>query len=125
MLNSTSKYAIKALVDLAHRDPNIFISIQTLAKATKVPEAYLSKIFKTLTAAGIVESRRGVGGGIKIKKKSINFYRICEILDDPIIQQHCLLSKHACDKKKPCPYHSEWKKERESILRFLKRSKIA
>ncbi len=65
MLSQTVEYALRAVVQLAYKQP-LLCSTSELAEATKVPSAYLSKVLQSLVKAGIVHSQRGVGGGMTL-----------------------------------------------------------
>src|SRR5207253_3973285 len=39
-----------------------------IAKVTRVPRAYLSKVLQSLSRAGLVHSQRGIGGGMTLTK---------------------------------------------------------
>ena len=65
MLSQTVEYALRAVTHLAFVQPKL-CSTQQLAKSTKVPPAYLSKVLQSLVKAGIVHSQRGVGGGMSL-----------------------------------------------------------
>ncbi len=128
MLSASSKYALRALLCLAKYQDNseTFMRVDVLSEEAGVPAPYLSKIIKILARKDIVETRRGLTGGVRLgaNKKKITFFDICEALDEPIINEECLLSKKACNANAPCPLHHEWKKNREGIYKFLKRAKI-
>src|SRR5579871_1765149 len=68
MLSQTVEYALRAVVHLAAESPALRTTDQ-VAKATRVPKAYLSKVLQSLTRAQIVESHRGLGGGMTLAKK--------------------------------------------------------
>lgn len=38
----------------------------SLARTTRIPPSYLAKVMQGLVRAGVVESRRGVGGGFRL-----------------------------------------------------------
>jgi Rrf2 family protein len=65
MLSQTSEYALRAVTHLGQYVPQPRTTEQ-IAEATKVPAAYLSKVLQALRRAGIVDSRRGVGGGVTL-----------------------------------------------------------
>jgi len=67
MFSQTVEYALRAVVHLADRAPASRTTDQ-IAAATRVPRAYLSKVLHSLTAAGLVQSQRGVGGGMALAK---------------------------------------------------------
>jgi len=39
-----------------------------IAQRTQIPPGYLSKVLRTLSQAGLLESRRGIGGGFMLAK---------------------------------------------------------
>ncbi len=67
MLSQTVEYALRAACFLSDKAPEPQTTRQ-IAKVTKVPSAYLSKILQQLGRAGLVRSQRGVGGGISLTK---------------------------------------------------------
>ena len=64
----TVEYSLRAVVYLAGVSPKS-VSTEAVAKATKVPPAYLAKVIRSLVKVGILASRRGIGGGICLLKK--------------------------------------------------------
>jgi Rrf2 family transcriptional regulator, nitric oxide-sensitive transcriptional repressor len=67
MFSQTVEYALRAVVHLAAKAPSAQTTDQ-IATATLVPKAYLSKVLQGLCHAKIVQSKRGLGGGIVLTK---------------------------------------------------------
>ncbi|MBI3864240.1 MAG: Rrf2 family transcriptional regulator [Planctomycetia bacterium] len=67
MISQTVEYALRAVVHLASEAPAARTTDQ-VAKATRVPRAYLSKVLQSLGRAGLVRSQRGIGGGMTLTK---------------------------------------------------------
>jgi Rrf2 family protein len=67
MLSQTVEYALRAVVCVAAESPQACTTGQ-IAKITRVPKAYLSKVLQALVRAGILHSQRGIGGGITLVK---------------------------------------------------------
>ena len=67
MFSQTVEYALRAVVHLAQHAP-AGRTTEQVADATKVPKAYLSKVLQGLSRAGVVQSQRGIGGGISLVK---------------------------------------------------------
>jgi Rrf2 family protein len=67
MFSQTVEYALRAVVHLADQFPSPRTTDQ-IAIATLVPKAYLSKVLQGLCHAGIVQSKRGLGGGMVLTK---------------------------------------------------------
>ena len=86
MFPQTVEYALRAVVHLAHQAPEPRTTEQ-IAEATKVPKAYLSKVLQGLSRGGVVQSQRGVGGGITLRKSPIDL-TILEVVNavEPIVR---------------------------------------
>lgn len=67
MFSDTVEYALRAVVYLATR-PGESVTTGEVAERTQVPAAYLAKILQGLAKKGIVDSQRGVGGGVSLAK---------------------------------------------------------
>jgi Rrf2 family transcriptional regulator, nitric oxide-sensitive transcriptional repressor len=78
MFSSTAEYALRAIVFLATREQEAggsraegnggLFSSQSIAKVTKVPPRYLTKVMQDLVEAGLVESQRGRHGGFALAR---------------------------------------------------------
>ncbi len=66
-LSLTTGYAIEALACLA-RSNGSSMRVGEIADLTEMPSPYLSKIFQRLGDAGIVESKRGYRGGVRLSR---------------------------------------------------------
>lgn len=65
--SQTTGYAIEALACLARHAPDSML-VREIAGQTEIPLPYLSKIFQRLAEAGIVESKRGYKGGVRLTR---------------------------------------------------------
>jgi len=61
MLSHTVEYALRAMVTLA--GDTKARTAQEIAKSSRVPLDYLSKVLNSLTRAGLLTAQRGRGGG--------------------------------------------------------------
>ncbi|MCC6980847.1 MAG: Rrf2 family transcriptional regulator [Candidatus Melainabacteria bacterium] len=68
MISQTTEYALRAIVYLAMHSDTAFTTLQ-IAKATRVPPAYLAKVMRALGKANLVNSQRGFGGGFELTRK--------------------------------------------------------
>jgi Rrf2 family protein len=105
VLSQTVEYALRAACFLADRSPAPQTT-QQIAKVTKVPGAYLSKILQQLGRAGIVRSQRGMNGGISLVKPPDEL-TILEVVNavDPVQRiRECPLGLPAHGKRL-CPLH--------------------
>ncbi len=83
MISQTAEYALRAMVFLAMQESTV--TGQQIAKVTKVPPGYLSKLMHLLVKAKLVDSQRGIGGGFILSKKP-NEISILDVVNavDPI-----------------------------------------
>jgi Rrf2 family nitric oxide-sensitive transcriptional repressor len=68
MFSQTVEYALRAMVQLAADAPAASTTKEIAAK-TKVPSAYLAKVLQSMRRAGLIYSRRGVGGGVTLAEQ--------------------------------------------------------
>jgi len=81
-LSLTTGYAIEALSYLA-RHAGESMRVGEIADIAEIPPAYLSKIFQRLADAGIVESKRGYKGGVRLNRQpeKLNLLEIDEAVE--------------------------------------------
>lgn len=67
MFSVTTEYAMRAMAWLA-LSPDTLVPTALLAAKTKVPPHYLAKVLQYLAGADLIQGRRGVRGGYKLKR---------------------------------------------------------
>jgi Rrf2 family protein len=82
LFSSTAEYALRAVVYLATSRGGLCGS-RTIARATRVPPRYVSKILRDLVEAGIVGSRRGPHGGFLLARdaRAISVLEVVNAVD--------------------------------------------
>jgi Rrf2 family nitric oxide-sensitive transcriptional repressor len=82
MFSQTVEYALRAMAQLAAEAPEA-ATTQHIAECTHVPGAYLAKVLQSLRRAGLIHSRRGVGGGVKLARppKKINLLEVINAVE--------------------------------------------
>ncbi len=107
MFSQTVEYALRAMVQLTYTSPSA-CSTDQIAESTLVPRAYLSKVLQGLRRAGLVESRRGIGGGISLALKPDQI-SILDIVDavEPIKRITTCPLGIANHGTRLCPLHSK------------------
>lgn len=104
MVSQTVEYALRAMSHLATRRGTATTSA-FIARATRVPQGYLSKIMRALVCADLVRSFRGPHGGF-VLARDIRSITILDIVNavDPIRRiQRCPLENPAHHTL--CPLH--------------------
>ena len=115
MFSQTVEYALRAVVHLASEAPSPRTT-EEIAKATKVPAAYLAKVIQNLVQTGVLRSQRGIGGGIALVKKPSEL-TILEVVNavDPIRRIKTCPLELAAHGVKLCPLHKRVDQALESV----------
>ncbi len=125
MFSNKVAYAIRCLVYLSSRSEPVLI--RNISDDTGMPRPFLAKIINTLTRKGFLHSQRGIGGGISLLKKpdQISICDICIALDDPLLDDRCIVGLPDCSAENACAFHAFWSKQKEKIIKFLSKNTIA
>lgn len=128
MLSQTSKYALRALVELARLPDGEAIGGRELAEATAIPPQYLAKIMLALRNAGYVAATRGSGGGYRLSKpaNTIALIAVMEVFEGHAARPECFLGiNKECDPTHPCSAHASWGSLRAMYLGFLEHTMVS
>ena len=112
-VSTRGDYACRALLTLAlHGDGRTPTSVREIADRTGLPQPYLEQILLALKGAGLVRSKRGVGGGYVLARDpdQILLSQIVSAVDGPITagdfgEPH---TNGACDHEGQCVLLSIW-----------------
>ena len=103
MLSQRGRYALKALLFLARRDPEQ-MGVSAIAEAEQIPRKYLEAIMTELRKAQIVESTRGWSGGYRLARPAdlITFGEVIRLTDGPLALLPCA-SRNFYKRCEDCP----------------------
>ena len=112
-VSTRGDYASRALLSLAlHDEGGIPTSVRDVAERTGLPQPYLEQILLALKGAGLVRSKRGVGGGYVLARhpSEITLGQIVSAVDGPIVagdfgEPH---QYGACDHEGQCVLLTVW-----------------
>lgn len=121
LLSQGSQYALSAVIALAKQPQGTTISAAKLAEPLNCPAAYLSQILSKLKPSGIINSRRGLNGGVYLARRpnEITLMEVIEAIDGAEFFTQCFLGIEGCGSIEPCPFHEFWSKERNKIQHWL------
>lgn len=127
MLNQSAEYAVRVAVRLAKLEPGAWAQANDLAADVDVPANYLSKVMNQLAAAGVLESRRGRGGGFRLRRPAdaITMGDVVAPFDPPGRYHECLLGGSRCNAETACEAHEHWKPIADRMLAFLNETTVA
>jgi Rrf2 family protein len=112
-VSTRGDYASRALLSLALRTDGVApTSVRDIAERTGLPQPYLEQILLALKGAGLVRSKRGVGGGYVLARpaREITLGQIVSAVDGPIMvgdfgAPH---ENGACDHEGQCVLLAVW-----------------
>lgn len=132
MLSKKSQYAFQALMYLAEKNKEDQpVLIAEISKKKKIPLKFLENILLELKKAGILESKKGKGGGYYFAKnpKDVPLATIMRLIDGPIALLPCVSLYfyercRNCDEKH-CGLHEVMIQVRDANLKILEKKTIA
>ena len=131
MLNKKTQYAFKALTYLAERQSQGPVLIADIAKKKKIPLKFLENILLELKKAGMLDSKKGKGGGyfLNIPASKIPLADIIRKIEGPISMLPCtsLYFYERCKNcdEKNCGLHDIMIQVRDANLKILENKTVA
>lgn len=131
MLSKKTQYAFKALMYLAQKQNDEPVLIAEISQQRNIPLKFLENILLELKKQGILESKKGKGGGYYLAKapEKIFLADVLRLIDGPIALLPCV-SLHfykqcgECDEKH-CGLHRIMIEVRDANLAILENKTVA
>lgn len=98
------------------------LNASTLSQETGVPLPTTQKLVSRLAAAGLIESTRGIGGGIRLARPpaSISLADIVEAVEGPLAITSCTIDgNHDCVLEDSCTVKPHWGVVNQTIRKAL------
>ena len=132
MLSKKSKYALRALLALARRPSEAPVLIADLAEQEGIPKKFLELILLELKNNGILQSKKGKGGGYFLGRKPdvISLGEVIRVLDGPLAPLPCVsqTAYHMCEEcgdEATCGIRAVMKDVRDATSSILDRESLA
>src|ERR1700694_1910858 len=111
-VSTRGDYAARALLSLALHESDRPTSVKEIAERTNLPQPYLEQILLALKGAGLVRSKRGVGGGYVLARDpaAITLTQIVSAVEGPT-EAGDFGAPHtngACDHEGQCALLAVW-----------------
>ncbi len=90
-LSKRTQYGLRALYALAANHGGGPVLITKLSEEEVIPKKFLEQILLSLKAAGLVESKKGKGGGYRLAKppEAISLAMVIRIMEGPLAPLPC------------------------------------
>ena len=132
MLSRKSKYGLKALMVLAQEARTEPMLISELARRDAIPKKFLEAILLELKRRGLVQSRKGKGGGYFLRRKpaDITFGEVIRLLDGPLaavpcVSQTAYMKCVECVDEATCGVRLAMKEVRDATAKILDHMTLA
>lgn len=132
-LSKRGEYTLRALIDLgiaeAKRRP--LVQLSELAAKERLPGKFLEQIFLQLREAGIIDARRGKGGGYFLAKpmSEIRIGDVVRLIDGPLAPIRCAsqtaYERCSCPDEEHCGLRMLMLDVRNAIANILDRYTLA
>lgn len=131
MLNKKTQYALRALAYLAEKKTKEPVLISEISEVKQIPLKFLESILLQLRKEGILESKKGKGGGyyLSLPPEKISLARIIRLIHGPIAMLPCVSLYFYercknCDEKN-CGLHDTMIEVRDATLKILEKKTVA
>lgn len=102
LVTREADYAVRCVVEVARAGHT---SAAKVARSQGISPTFLGKIVQSLAKAGILATRRGVGGGIALAKppEAFTLLEVIEAIEGPLAIIECLRQPGGCVHEGDCP----------------------
>ncbi len=120
-LTRQAEYAIKIILELSKLPQGEFIQSRAIAERQELPGQFLNKTVQVLTRSGLVETRRGMQGGIRlaVKPEEITIADVLTAVEGKIALNPCLAEGYHCPNRPACRVHGILKRAQAAMLAEL------
>jgi Rrf2 family protein len=126
MLSKKSKYGLKAMLVLAEESGRGPVLISELADRQRLPRKFLEAILLELKRQGILESKKGKGGGYFLRHapSEITLGRVIRVLEGPLaltpcVSQTAYMKCEECVDEETCGIRLAMKEVRDATAHIL------
>ncbi|OEF97623.1 RrF2 family transcriptional regulator [Desulfuribacillus alkaliarsenatis] len=124
IFNQATDYGFRIILFLSKQPASKRIEAVEISETECIPERFLFKIMRKLSAHGLVKSFRGVNGGFTLGRKpeEIKMLDVVEAVEGPVFVNVCFKGNNQCSKSAigSCVVHHELAKLRYDISTRLK-----
>lgn len=126
LINKETDYAIRAAVALARR-PGAFVSSAEISAAEGIPLQFLRRILQRLLKAGLVVSREGVAGGVRLsaRPERVRLLDLMSVFQGDVALSECMFRKRICANRGTCVLRRHIKEIERGLAEQFARISVA
>jgi Rrf2 family protein len=130
-LSVRGEYALRALLVLGQNYGREVVRIQTISARQNIPKKFLEQILNDLKTLGVVESKRGAGGGYRLAlpPENVTLASVIRYVSGALAPVSCVsdnfYERCTCPDEATCPIREVMKEAREAVVGIMERVTLA
>jgi Rrf2 family protein len=103
-------YAVRTVLHLASVRDGANVQVREVAAQRRLPLSFVRRIVARLSAAGILDTTRGSGGGIRLARPAgeISMLDVVRAMEGDVALNPCVVAPHSCPLAANCPAQRAW-----------------
>ncbi len=103
-------YAVRTVLHLASVGDAATVTVRDIAAHRRLPLSFVRRIVARLGTAGILETTRGMGGGVKLARPAadISLLDVVGAMEGGVTLNPCVATPHTCPLSEACPAQRAW-----------------
>ena len=120
-LSTRTRYAVRAMIELARHDLNRPLQLKIIAERQEISVKYLEQLMAVLKSAGLIKSIRGSKGGYVLARgpNQIALSDILHCVEGPITTVECVEDCTTCTRAVDCAAREVWTRVEQAIEQVL------
>lgn len=121
-ISHKADYGLRLVMELARIYPQGRVPTYEIAKRQNIPEPFLAKIVAELSERGIVDSKRGMHGGVQLARppEEISLFDVIDALDGPFSFAPCLRDPGFCAQQGSCAMEQALLGAQQAVANYLR-----
>ena len=128
-LTTRTRYALRALIDISRHDGDGPVRAADIAERQQLSAGYLERILLQLVESGLVQSRKGPGGGYLLNRPAadISLAEAIAAGGEELFTVPCVCEEASeeCSLEHDCPAHPVWAGLRRATQDYLEGQSLA
>ena len=126
-INKLTDYGIVVMTEIATMKSDTVHTAKVISQRTKIPLPTVTRLLKTLSNEGLLDSQRGSQGGYSLSESAstISVASIIESIEGPIALTECSTNECACSYESSCNVELPWQKINNTIKTALEKISLA
>lgn len=126
-INKLTDYGIVVMTEIATMKSDTVHTAKVISQRTKIPLPTVTRLLKTLSNEGLLDSQRGSQGGYSLSESAstISVASIIESIEGPIALTECSTNECACSYESSCNVELPWQKINNTVKTALEKISLA